>query len=207
MEGQDSTRRSRRRGPAGFLLVAVLGILAITRLTAGGRIGHDPGNLGPLDAGDRGATRSLSSLEIGQAVTVGGIVVSNAGSKPLVLEGLRLVPPPAEGLELIGAQVAPDEDRAMAVPGTSRRYPPDPADVGGAHPLPGAVIGPRTPGQESPRGTAILVGLRLTKPGVFGFEGLEIDYRVGGTRYALKVDFDFTACGPPADYPQECRAR
>jgi hypothetical protein len=204
MERPDPARRRRRRGPAGILLVIILGLLAISRLTGGGRIVHESGRNGPLDGGTARDPVSISSIEIGQAVTMGSLVVSNRGRKPVVLEALRLLPPLSEGLELVGALIAPDPDRPVARIGTSRRFPPDPAEVGGTHPFDGAVIGPGTSEGASGRGTAILVGLRLTRPGVFGFDRMEIDYRADGVPYTMRVDLGFVGCGPPARYADRC---
>jgi hypothetical protein len=190
---------------AGFLVIAVLIALAMAaRPAGGGRTVHDSGSGGPLDGGEASDTVSIWALEIGQPVTMGHLVVSNTDKKPLVLEGLRLLPALTEGIEFIGAVTAQDPDRKAASIGAGRSYPPDESDVGRTRPLEGTVIPPETRQGGPNRGTAILVGLRLTKPGAFGFDRMEVDYRVGEKAYTMRVDIGFVGCGPPAEYPKEC---
>jgi hypothetical protein len=171
MAGQDPARRSRRRGPIGFLLVVLLGLLAITRLTGGGRFFHDSDESGLLEAHSVTDIGITPSIDVGEAVTVGRLVVSHTGRKPLVLESLRLLPLFPEGLELVGVLTTEDPDREP-VSFAGSGFPPEEALVGGTRPLKGASIAPATEVAAPGRGTAILVGLRLTKPGVYRFESV-----------------------------------
>ncbi|MGH9042549.1 MAG: hypothetical protein ACRDZ3_20225 [Acidimicrobiia bacterium] len=189
---------------AALLGVAVLAVLVVLRLTAGGLTVHDSGSGGPLDGGVASDTVSIWSIEIGQSVTMGHLVVSNTGSEPLVLDGLRLMPPLSDGLEYIGTVTAQDSDREAASIGAGRSYPPDAADIGQTRPLEGTVVPPEPNEGKPSRGTAILVGMRLTKPGAYGFDRMEVDYHVGKKRYTMRVDIGFVGCGPEAEYPERC---
>ena len=194
----------RRRLAASVLVVGVLVAFAIRAQMANGRVVYDSGSGGPLDGGEASDTISIWSVEIGQQLTMGHLVVANEGEKPLVLEELRLVPPLDQGLELIGAVTAQDADRPSASIGAGRSYPPDPSRVGRTQALKGTVVPPEPREGKSSRGTAILVGVSLTQPGAFGFDRMEVDYRVGKKPYTMRVDIGFVGCGPPAEYPDRC---
>lgn len=193
-----------RRLAASVLVVGVLAAFTIRAQMANGRVVHDSGSGGPLDGGEASDTISIFSVEIGQQLTMGHLVVANEGEKTLVLEELRLVPPLDQGMELIGAVTAQDPDRPAASIGAGRAYPPDSSRVGRTQPLEGTVVPPEPREGKSSRGTAILVGVRLTQPGAYGFDRMEVDYRVGKKPYTMRVDIGFVGCGPPAEYPDRC---
>jgi hypothetical protein len=195
----------RRRLIVAMVVVVSLAILAIqVRSDGAGRKVHDSGSGGPLDGGEASDTISIWSVEIGQQLTMGHLVVFNEGEKPLVLEDLRVVPPLKGGMELIGVVTAQDRDRRAASIGAGRSYPPDATGVGRTRPLAGTVVPPEPRQGKPSRGTAILVGLRLTQPGAYGFDRMEIDYRVGKKPYTMRVDIGFVGCAPPAEYPARC---
>jgi len=203
-EVETATGGSRRRWLVVALVVALAAVVIQVRSDSTGRKVHDSGSGGPLDGGEASDTISIWSVEIGQQLTMGHLVVSNEGKNPLVLEELRLVPPLDGGLELIGAVTAQDRDRQIATVGAGRSYPPDAARVGRTRPMEGTVIPPEPDQGKRSRGTAILVGLRLAKPGAFGFDRMEVDYRVGKKPYTMRVDIGFVGCGPPVEYPARC---
>lgn len=43
-----------------------------------------------------------------------------------------------------------------------------------------------------------------SRPGLFGFKQVELDYRIGSKPYTARLEDGFVACAPLADYPTGC---
>jgi hypothetical protein len=162
-----------------------------------------------MHAYDRGPVRTESDTittlpsEIGQVVTFGGIVLRNRSSKPALLERIRIDPPLGPEMSLVDVKVA-GGDRRIGYVGSAVEYPPHGIPAQAIRPFDGAVVPPRQDDPEG-RGVEILMGLRVNRPGEFGFRHAIVDYRIGGKRHRVKLNDGWIGCAPRATY-QHCRS-
>jgi hypothetical protein len=176
----------------------VLGLVVVQRST--GRAVH---------AYDRGPVKTesdtITSLpsELGQVVTFGSIVLRNSSSKPAVLERIRVEPPLGQEMTLVDLKVA-GSDRRIGCVCSAAEYPPSGIPAQAIKPFPGAVVPPRQDDPEG-HGVEILMGLRVNRPGEFGFRHAIVDYRIGGKRHRVKLNDGWIGCAPRATY-QHCRS-
>lgn len=199
----ESTKPSRRRGRVllVLLLAVATGFFLKGQITKDWRVVHASGSGGPLDAGVS-STRIAFPVDLGQPFTFGTLSMHNEGDRPLMLESIRPMPPLSPGFRLVEVLVAQDPDRDLNSVGTSRIFPPTSDELGRLRPFHGAVVVPRA--ENNDRSTAVVMGLQLDRQGVFSFERIEVDYRVGSKPYTVKVDLGFLTCGPRTVYGRSC---
>lgn len=196
---QKAPRSSRWRWRLLSVALVVLVLLLLRgQLADGDRVAHDAGGGGPLRADPSRTIVGIAAVELGLPVTMGQLVVVNTGDKPAILEAIRTAPLP-EGLVLVGVVTAQDPGREAMTVGASRNYPPGKEQVGRVRPLAGTMVPPEDPNLE--RGTAILMGFRLDRPGTARFEGVEVDYRVGSKPFTMRAKVGLVICGPPSVHP------
>lgn len=70
----------------------------------------------------------------------------------------------------------------------------------------GFSYGTRSGYPEGKGGVNIVVGLKATKPGIFGFRQIDLDYRIGSTSYTVRIDNGYAACAPLERYPTGCKS-
>jgi hypothetical protein len=191
-------RRIRRIAAAAVLGCVAVGLVVVQRST------------GPaMHAYDRGPVRTesdtITSLpsELDQVVTFGSIVLRNSSSKPAVLERIRIEPPLGPEMTLVDLKVA-GRDRRIGCVCSAAEYPPQGIPAEAIKPFQGAVVPPR---QDDPEGVGveILMGLRVNRPGEFGFRHAIVDYRIGGKRHRVKLNDGWVGCAPRATY-EHCRS-
>ena len=162
-----------------------------------------------VHAYDRGPVKTesdtITSLpsELGQVVTFGSLVLRNSSSKPAVLERIRVEPPLGPEMTLVDLKVA-GPDRRIGCVCSAAEYPPHGIPAQAIKPFPGAVVPPRQDDPEG-HGVEILMGLRVNRPGEFGFRHAIVDYRIGGKRHRVKLNDGWIGCAPRATY-QHCRS-
>lgn len=198
-----SISRARRRGTApSRVVVAVLGLalvvwLVVANTRPNGRTVH-AFDRGPLQMGS--VTGTSMAAELGQTFTYGGIVLDNTADRPAVVEDVRAIPTFTSGMEIVGVMVG-GRERQIGMIGTDPQFPP-PDVAAHLRPYRGAIVPPdRTPGEF---GLELFFGLRIDRPGEFGFRGFEIDYRIGKKRYTVRLEDRFLGCAPRGQYPDGC---
>jgi hypothetical protein len=182
---------------AGLMAVALLlGLATVGYLRAFGRLVHGYDS-GPVYTGS--GTKTGFPVELNEPFTYGVITVSNRDGRAAVLTALRVKPRVPAGMEIIEVKVV-GPNRKTAVIGTDRQYPPLEL-APHLRPLKGAVVAPEdTP--EGRSGTEIVFGLKVNRPGVFGFRQVELDYRIGAKPYTVVLEDGFVACAPRAVHPR-----
>ncbi|MGW5239191.1 hypothetical protein ACWEOW_09695 [Monashia sp. NPDC004114] len=137
-----------------------------------------------------------ASMRTGDAITWGGVYLHNDAGEPITIEKATLVPAIAGSedaveVERVEAQdpkgyslgVGIDNGDAYEAVPSSRR-----------HSIPGFV----TP----PRGYAnLLIKVRAVKPGTWRFDSVDIEYRIGDSRYVVSMP---QALGVCVDIPGDC---
>ena len=192
-------RPTRRRVAA---LVAVVAGAAAVLVWA-----RDDGGLhswkdGPLVSGD--STQNSIPVDLDQPFTYGYAVVFNTTKRPAVLEAVRVRPALPEGMEIIDIQTVGPEARVANV-ATELAFP---SSILKDHlrPLAGTTVPPRDDGEDTGEGLDIVFGLKVTKPGIYGFAQFDLDYRIGSTRHTVRLEHGFMACAPRAAHngPNDC---
>lgn len=182
------------------LVPLVIGLGAVVAANSGSdRASHDYDS-GPVNTG----SDSLTSLpvEVGQVFTFGGIVLENTTEQPAVLERLRVDPPLGSEMTLVDLEVA-GRDRRVGYVGSAAEFPPALIPAQALRPFEGAVV-PGRPGDPASRGVEIVMGLKVNRPGEFGFRHVIVDYRIGGKQHRVRLNDGFVACAPPREYPPGC---
>jgi hypothetical protein len=191
--------QERRRVIAVVVGLAILvGLVAVGYQRAYGRLVHGYDS-GPVYTGS--GTKTSFPVDLGQPFTYGVITVSNRTSRTAVLTDVRVKPSLPPGMEIIEVKVV-GPNRKTAVFGTHRQYPPLEL-APHLRPLKGARVPPKdTP--EGDGGVEIVFGLKVTRPGMFGFRQVELDYRIGKKPYTVRLEDGFVGCAPYAEYQDRC---
>lgn len=198
----ETRRPGGRRIPRLAVAAAVLGCVALGLVVVKRSTGR------AMHAYDRGPVRTESDTittlpsEIGQVVTFGGIVLRNTSSKPALLERIWIDPPLGPEMSLADVKVA-GGDRRIGYVGSAVEYPPHGIPAQAIKPFDGAVVPPRQDDPEG-RGVEILMGLKVNRPGEFGFRHAIVDYRIGGKRHRVTLNDGWIGCAPLAAYPHGC---
>jgi hypothetical protein len=199
-QDQQARRLSGRRVLVPLAILVMVTAAALAFFVLSNRRAVHAFNRGPLQAGASTRTGMVAD-ELGQVFTYGGVVLTNTSSRPAVLEEIRVVPPPGEGMKIVAIQAA-GADRQLGLVGTDQQFPP--ADLAPfLRPYRETVVPPeRTPGGEE--GVEIVFGLRIDQPGNFGFREVHVDYRVGKKRHTVRLEDGFIGCAPLARFPDGC---
>lgn len=148
----------------------------------------EPSTAGPLVAGEQFGV-SLT-LPVGARGTFGASVVTPQGEGSVTVLSVR--PENLKGpLEYLGSVLAGPDRRYGGLP-TSDGFPPGDPDLGPTRQSEGAVLTTDEPTWA--RGWEILVGYRMTGPGVGMHDALLIEYEAEGERYKLRVPGALTIC-------------
>lgn len=188
----------RRKVAVVAVAIVIVGAAVVGYLRAYARLVHDFDS-GPITGGS--STKTAFPVEIGSPFTYGVIVVSNQSSRTAVLTDLRVKPPLPPGMEIVELKVVGPNRTTIGI-GTDDRYPP-PELVGHLRPLKGT----RVPPEDTPAGKGgveIIFGLKINRPGMFGFKKVEIDYKIGSKPYTVVLEDGFVGCAPYADYQDRC---
>lgn len=192
-----SRRRPSRRITAALALILLIVAVVYVRSRGGGGL-HDWDD-GPLHAGS--VTQNSIPVDVNQPFTFGQATVNNITDKTAILDALRVVPELPGGMEIIEvAVVGPNRETALVA---SELAYPSPYLVDVLRPLPGAQVPPEDT-KAGEAGVEIVFGLKVTKPGVYGFPAFDLDYHIGSTDYTVRVEHGFMACAPRADFPDGC---
>jgi hypothetical protein len=188
-----------RRIVAALILVMVGAGGAVVLYRSSGRAFHDYDS-GPVKT----ASDTITSLpvEVGQVFTFGGIVLKNSSEHAAVLDDIRMDPPLDPGMTLVDVKVA-GAARKVGYVGSAIEFPPARIPAEAVQPWQGAAVPGRLDDPEG-RGLEILMGLRVNRPGEFGFRHVVVDYRIGGKQHRVRLNDSFIACAPARDYPPGC---
>lgn len=179
------------------LVLGLVGAVGISRSSGRATHGYDSGPV-------RTDSDTISSIrvEMGQLFTFGGIVLRNSTDRDAMVEGIRTDPPLGDEMTLVDVKAA-GRDRKVGYVGTAAEFPPARIPTEALRPFDGAVV-PARPDDPGSRGLEILMGLRVNRPGEFGFRHVIVDYRIGGKRHSVRLNDGFIACAPPQAFPPGC---
>lgn len=182
------SRRVRWIGIATVLLFAA-GAFAVERIRDGGVTVYS-GDDGPIGGG---AGRSFDGIavEVNEPRTWAGLSFRNRREEPAVIEAFRVFPPLRGGLKLIEASTAADPDRGTTEAAAFPGYPAPLLKLGRLTPVRGTEI---LPGRE--RGVALVLGLEITRPGVFWWDRIDVDYRYKGRSFTVQREVSAYFCAP-----------
>jgi hypothetical protein len=156
-------------------------------------------NKGPLGTGVD--DRTAFPVSLNSPLTYGQAIVHNRSKKTVVLEAVRVRPPLPDGIEIIEVTVV-GPNRHTASVGTEEAYPsPYLKDV--LRPLRGAKVPPETT-KAGEAGVEIVFGLKVTKPGYYGFREFDLDYHIGSKEYTVRMRNGFIACAPKEEIKEGC---
>lgn len=149
---------------------------------------------GPI-SGPLGSTIAQRA-EVGQLISVGNVNLRNDGSKPAVVERVRLLG--ASGpLELLGfrTRLLPADGHFVNAGGfPPARYQSEPLSEKSVVP----VYDP-----EKSNELHLVIGVRATEPGVARFRAVEVTYQVGKHQYREVFRNSYYLCAPTAEYTAE----
>jgi hypothetical protein len=183
--------RSRRVRSIGIATVLVLaaGAFAVERIRDGGVTVYT-GDDGPISGGS-GRSFDGIAVEVNEPRTWAGLSFRNRQEDPAVIEAFRVFPSLRGGMKLIEASTAADPDRGTTEAAAFPGYPAPLLKLGRLTPVRGTEI---LPGRE--RGVALVFGLEITRPGVFWWDRIDVDYRYGGRSYTVQSEISAYFCAP-----------
>lgn len=183
--------RSRRVRWIGIttVLVVAAGALVVDRIRDAG-VKVYTGDNGPI-GGVEGRAFDGIAVEVNEPRTWAGLSFRNRRDEPTVIEAFRVFPPLRGGLRLIEASTAADPDRGTTEAAAFPGYPAPLISLGELTPVRGTEI---RPGSE--RGVALVFGLEITRPGVFWWDRIDVDYRYQGRSYTVQSEISAYFCAP-----------
>lgn len=190
----------RHRLPTALAAVVVLvtaGLLTVHYNTR--RIVYT-GDGGPIPGID-GLVREGVAIDTPEQRTWGSLALPNRNDAPIVIESFRVIPPLGGGFRFLGSAVAADPDREALAAGAFPGYPNPDWRLGPlSRPLAGTVIPP-----HSDRGVALVIGMEITRDGVFWWDRIDVDFRYKGRDYTVKNNLGLYFCAPTSAFPDGCR--
>ncbi|MGH9042001.1 MAG: hypothetical protein ACRDZ3_17415 [Acidimicrobiia bacterium] len=180
--------RARWIGVATVLVLAA-GALAADRIRDAGVKVYTDGD-GPIGGVDGRAFDGIA-VEVNEPRTWAGLSFRNRHDEPAVIEAFRVVPPLRGGLRLIEASTAADPDRGTTEAAAFPGYPAPLLRLGQLTAVRGTQV---LPGRE--RGVALVFGLEITRPGVFWWDRIDVDYRYKGRSYTAQNHISAFFCAP-----------
>lgn len=181
------------------LLLSAVAVVVIAVVGVGIALkGKGGPGAGPL----RGGTLNLGhAAEVGEPFSMTNVVVFNYGRKPATVERVRLLGVTGP-LELLGVRTR-QIPSADGYPLGALGYPPteySSKSLSEDNVVP--VSKTFTDGGSPDEHLQLVIGLRVTAPGVAGAQRVEVTYRVGGRRYREVIDNKLHMCAPTAEYAQ-----
>lgn len=154
--------------------------------------------------GDGGPTRAIDgrvwegvAIETPEQRTWGGLALPNRNDAPIVIESFRVVPPLGGGMRFLSSAVAADPNRKAAEAAAFPGYPNPNWRLGPlSRPLEGTVIPP-----HSNRGVALVIGVEITRDGVFWWDRVDVDFRYKGRDYTSQNNIGLYFCAPKSAMP------
>lgn len=184
-------------------LVLVVVLVAGAVIAAAGVLARGGNGDGPLDSGV--ASGYGQDMEVGQTTTMGHVWLFNHGTKPAVLERVRILGAPPE-MELIDIRTLlfPNTGESPLLGNLGPPIEGFPTSTSLAEGDVVPVVKGRTPG-GSPEGfLQLLIGVRTTKLGLVHSRAVEITYRVGDRRYKEVLPHRMALCTPRVRTDQSC---
>ncbi|MGH9042000.1 MAG: hypothetical protein ACRDZ3_17410 [Acidimicrobiia bacterium] len=181
------SRRARLISVASLVVLAAMPFV-IDRIRTGVTV--YTGDHGPI-RGVNGRTFEGFAVEVKEPRTYAALSFRNRRNEPAVIEAFRISPPLRGGLRLIEASAAADPNRRTTESGAFPGYPAPLLELGRLRPVRGTKI---VPGSE--RGVALVLGLEITRPGVFWWDRIDVDYRYKGRSYTVQNDLIAYFCAP-----------
>jgi hypothetical protein len=153
---------------------------------------------GPL--ADSFGSGSSGAKDVGKPMSV-WFTLRNRGHEPAKIERVALVDKdPA--LRLLGAVTLPLK-MIGGGGGFVSGFPPRPLGSGTARPR--AIAGAVVSTGDYAHGATLVVGIAASAPGIHGFRGVVVDYRVGGKKYRTVYGESAAICAPKRRYAKaEC---
>lgn len=175
----------RRRPIVVSAAIVLIGLAAVALLTHVDPSGRQTG--GPLACDDCDRTATSILVRQGERASFGPVALSNNGTRPATLEGVRLLDVDP-GFEFVGALVVEPDGTGLV--GVDVGYPPD--DPGGkTTPVAGYVVDPAQGPEDF---VQVLIGATITGRGRYGARRIAVDYRVGIARYRAVFDDSLWLC-------------
>lgn len=197
--GRPARRRPWRALAAITAVLAAAGLVARAAFTWWDRTTIHAGGPVTAGSGDNGVR-----LGLGEPISFGDYVLRNKGSKPAVLESVRVLGVTG-GFEVLGVRTNPTPLRpdvyhffgALGFP--PHDYPSDP--LADKHVVP--VAKHRTKTGEPEKGLQLVIGARASEAGVARARGVEFTYRVGHRRYHRSYEGSMVICAPKEQFTAE----
>ncbi len=145
---------------------------------------------GPLAYEEGYADRLAFTVPLDTAYSWGLPVLENSGKADAVVERVSLLDE-SGAIREVGVRAVPETatDAVGFAPGFD-------ADTG--HEVAGLVV---PPGKGN--GFQLVFGLEVTDSGISGFDGVRVEYRVGGRHFATTLNHVVALCAPVEEY-EEC---
>jgi hypothetical protein len=167
------------------LLTAILGGIAVWALSR-----PDVVEGGPLAYAKGYSDRLAFTVPLDTAYSWGLAILRNSGETDVIVERVTLVDETGT-IRVVGIRAVPETaaDAVGFAPGFD-------SSAGGS--VDGLVV---PPGRGN--GFQLVFGLAVDRPGISGFRGLRVEYRVGDTRFATTLRHVVVLCAPVEQY-DEC---
>lgn len=186
----------------GRRIVVALGLLTVgvASTTAWyARYDYDPTS-GPIDGSENGLSYA-QPIDVGRAISIGITTLYNGGTKPAVVEKVRLLGVTGP-LELVGVATRHLTEEAPTF-AADFEFPPERYAVkplAEQNVLPVPKVFNEASGNPMD-GLQLAIGIRATSPGIAAYRAVDVRYRIGGRQY--REVFEANAvhlCAPLADY-------
>jgi hypothetical protein len=168
--------------------------LALATLSFLGGCGAN-GDSGPVSS-PMERVADYPSLQVGTVFTDGLVDLTNSGTQAAVIDSISLEHTTA-GFQFVGARVA-GPNRRFGEEEIIKGFPPHQRQLGPLTAVPGARIAPGKGGVD------LLIGLKVTRPGIQIRGGVEVNYHVGGDHYSYYAPVAVVNC--PNRSAKECDA-
>ena len=179
-------------------LLLIIGSIGAVGFTLWDRRTIHAGGPVALDGGIYG-----QSLSVGEPTAFEGVMLRNAGTKPAVLERVRVLGVTG-GFEVLGVRTRPWPVSPEAYASAAQGFPPTgtaPAALDGNPVVPVAKARPGS--GDSENAVQLVIGARAAAPGVARARGVQIRYRVGHRRYRRSTDASMYLCAPSERFTAE----
>lgn len=147
---------------------------------------------GPLAPTSDTFVGSSHSLDVGQQLSLGMLLPGYNGGQPAVLDSMTAVHP-GDGVTILGYRVLAQSDNQHSLQTSAAEFPPAGYTL---HPLPGYHD------TKADGHLEIVIGLSVSKPGVFRIHGFTLAYHVGAKHYSATYRRYVALCSPVSTYPK-----
>lgn len=173
-----------------LLVIGAAALLVCTR-------SDSPSAGGPLDSGGLGFSLPL---EVNEVLSIGLTEIANLGDQAATIERVRLLGVTGP-LELVGVRARPyplgDNGILAAEFGfPPPKFPAEPLSRSGVVPPPKMF----SPDGEPSEGVQLVIGIKMTAPGIAAYRDVEVTYRVGKRSYTEVWNGAVHLCAPAADF-------